>query len=407
MLTAPRCRCRLMLKPEPLTQVQRLSSLLERQTATASASQDGASLSEKEQLKLAETALLLRDQLALARQEFLAALQASAPASSRSLLSPAEPTPEASQPSLSPDTAPSGDAAHDALAQSIREAFAAEGAAVSSSTVAQLVAACGTAGNTPQPEDAEAARGVSIRSLKFTSKPSSPEPAHRAAPRQQQQTLQPGPEAASAESAASLPSRAARAEQPTSASAAPMQPRRSQAPAPVLQKPRPTQAGTPHGGTGRAKGVAQRAKPASEHTAQAQPMQPAAGHPEPSTADPGQQQHPAGQPELGFAPAEQTPADHAGASSAAVQQPAAVPRQVRPASQPVRQRPGAAQPGTVPQLPDDTAGIGTATLAKPVRPGRAPHSFAPRAARLATVRSLQLLSSAWHCLPGSKLANMT
>ena len=181
-----------------VTQVHRLSSLLEQQTATvaaeASRQQQDSEASQRGQLKLAETALLLRDELALARHEFEAALQAAAPAGSSSPFPAAQPKgagaeqPAAgqqgggsgAQPAAAHERSPPapgspGGAAANALAQSIREAFAAEGAALSTATLVQLVAACSTQPGTPPVlQDAAAARGVSHRSLKIFSVPAAP-----------------------------------------------------------------------------------------------------------------------------------------------------------------------------------------------------------------------------------------
>ena len=169
-------------------QVEKLSGQLEAQTTALVAVADATSsahvsATEREQLKLAETALLLREELALARAEFMASIRASVATADDPRL-PASAVP-AHQQSISQQQAglpAEGDGGIlDPVEQSLQEAFQSEGVMLSSEIVQGLTAACRTRPSSPPAHiGLEAARGVSPRSLKIRSPPVARMASHRA-----------------------------------------------------------------------------------------------------------------------------------------------------------------------------------------------------------------------------------
>ena len=165
--------------PSLSLQVEKLSGQLEAQTTALVAVADATSsahvsATEREQLKLAETALLLREELALARAEFMASIRASVATPEDPRL-PALAVP-AQQQSISQQQA--GQSAEgaggtlDPLEQSLQEAFQSEGVMLSSEIIQGLAAACRTRPSSPPAHtDLEAAGGISPRSLKIRSRP--------------------------------------------------------------------------------------------------------------------------------------------------------------------------------------------------------------------------------------------
>ena len=154
--------------------------LLEAQTKALVAVADATSsahvsATEREQLKLAETALLLREELAQARAEFMASIRNSlGPA--QTALPAADATSGSGWPQQSNSKRQDGQteqsASHltDPLARSLQEAFESEGVMLSDDIIQGMVAACRTRPSTPPTcAEAEAARGVSPRSLKIRS----------------------------------------------------------------------------------------------------------------------------------------------------------------------------------------------------------------------------------------------
>ena len=141
-------------------QVEALSGLLEAQTRALDLAVSEATkpvpfpTSEREQLKLAETALLLREELAQARADCMAAISKTA--------SVAEPTHYASE--AEAHTAQPEASLH----QSIKSAFESEGVHLPHAVIQGMVAACRTRPSSPPAcSEAEAERGVSPCSLKI------------------------------------------------------------------------------------------------------------------------------------------------------------------------------------------------------------------------------------------------